>query len=88
MEGKGLKVASMDIKCIADAFSKQMGKVCGFGSLHLFFSLPQSKNFPITLLSVNHDFLMGMGRRGAGLKSTPQSFSSLLSRNSENGFLL
>lgn len=52
------------------------------------FCLPGNKNLPITLLSVNHDFLMGMGRRGIGLKSTPQSFSPLLSRNSENGFLL
>lgn len=78
----------MDMKCIADTFSKQMGQVCGFGSLCLFFFLPGSKNFPITLLSVNHDFLMGMGRRHIGLKSTPQSFSPLLSRNSENGFLL
>lgn len=31
---------------------------------------------------------MGLGRRGIGLKSTPQSSSPLLSRNSENGFLL
>jgi len=52
----------MDIECIADAFSKQMGKVCGFGLLYLFFSLPGSKNVPITLLSVSHDFSMGMGR--------------------------
>lgn len=65
-----------------------MRKVCVFGSLYLFFSLPGSKNFPITLLLINHDFLMGMGRWGIGLKSTPQSFSPLLSRNSENGFLL
>lgn len=78
----------MDIKCIADAFSKQIGKVCGFGSLYLFFSLLGSKNFPITLLSVSHGFLMSLGRRGIGLKSTPQSFRPLLSRNSENGFLL
>lgn len=31
---------------------------------------------------------MGTGRGGIGLKSTPQSFSLLLSRNSENGFRL
>lgn len=31
---------------------------------------------------------MKMGRWGIGLKSTPQSFCPLLSRNSENGFLL
>lgn len=76
IESKGLEIAFMDIKCIIEAFSKQMRKVCGFGSLSLFFCLPGSKNVPITLLSVNHDFLMGMGRRGIGLKSTPRSFQS------------
>lgn len=87
LEGKGLEITSVDVKCMADALSKQryVGLACG---TWCFPCLGARIFRSLCYQSINHDFLMGTGRRDIGLKSTPQSFSPLLSRNSKNGFLL
>lgn len=87
LRGEGLVITSVHLKCMADALSKQryVGLACG---TWCFPCLGARIFQSLCYQSINPDFLMGTGRRGIALKSTPQSFSLLLSRNSENGFRL
>lgn len=87
LKGEGLEITPVDVKCMADALSKQ--RYVGLARGSWCFPCLGARIFQsLCYQSINHDFLMGTGRGGIGLKSTPQSFSPLLSRNSENGFLL